>query len=88
MIPKTINRKEVLKAITKANYKFIPRQRRARHWAVLFEGIHYPVKLLISWAYEFQKGKEWDSSYFISQEAIHYLKSLGFTIISIKHHSN
>ena len=61
----------------------IPNRRHARRVALTHNSINYPVKILISWAYELATGQELPYDSFITQEAVRYLMDLGFSIIEI-----
>jgi hypothetical protein len=61
----------------------IPAKRNARKVACLNNKKIYPVKILISWGHEVALGQELDYDLFVTQEAVKYLTSIGFSIIKI-----
>ena len=81
MIPENITRENILNAITRVDNQGVPAHRGARRWAVLHNSVHYPCKLLVSWANEFANGRELDYKSFISDEARPFLIERGFNIV-------
>ena len=84
MIPENITRQNILGAIERVGREGVPAHRKARHWAVLHDGTHYPCKLLISWANVFANRQELDYKSFISNEARPYLTERGFTVVRLQ----
>lgn len=83
-IPQIITRDNILAVINQINLgRQIPIRRHARRVALTNNGINYPVKIIISWAYELSTGQELPYNSFITQEAKRYLEDLGFNIIDI-----
>lgn len=84
-IPIVITSASILQVVEQleTNQRQIPARRRARNLALIHNGNHYPVKLLISWGHEFVTGNELDSSLFTSHEARAYLREIGFEIVDI-----
>jgi hypothetical protein len=83
MIPENITHQNILNAIARVDNEGVPPHRSARDWAVLHNRIHYPCKLLISWANVFANGPELDFKSFISNEARPYLTEREFTVVPI-----
>lgn len=83
MIPENITHQYILKAIARVDNEGVPPHRKAKNWAVLHNGIHYPCKLLISWANVFANGREFDYKSFVSDEARPYLTKREFMVVPI-----
>lgn len=84
-IPDNIEREHIFQAMLKIEREGIPKRRGARDWAVDYEGIIYPCKLLISWANLYADGEELDPDprNFNTYDAQEYLISKGYKIIEI-----
>jgi len=84
-IPDNINREHIFRAIIRIEREGIPPRRGARRWALLQDGIQYPVKLVISWGNVFPNGVELDPDprNFTTDDAQEYLINLNFEIIGL-----
>lgn len=84
-IPQNIFREHVFQAMLKIHKEGIPAHREAREWAVEYEGILYPCKLLISWGNLYANGVELDPDpgNFNTYGAQDYLSKRGFKVIAI-----
>jgi hypothetical protein len=84
-IPKNIKKEHVLKAIIKIQHDGLPIRSKPRKFAVKYERLELPCKLLISWANIFANGEELDlnPNNFQTDMAKEYLAMLGFEIVKI-----
>lgn len=82
-IPENIEREHIFQAMLKIEREGIPPRRDAREWALQYEEMIYPCKLLISWGNLYANGYEFDSDNFITYEAQQHLSDKGFQIIPI-----
>ncbi|CAD0009630.1 hypothetical protein [Flavobacterium salmonis] len=82
-IPINIEREHIFQAILRIEREGIPPRRGAREWAVDYEGIIYPCKLLISWENLYVNGEELnlDPNNFNTYDAQEYLREKGFNVI-------
>lgn len=82
-IPDNIEREHIFQAMLKIVREGIPPRRRAREWAVDYEGIIYPCKLLISWGNLYANGEELNPNpnIFTTYDAQEYLIEKRFNII-------
>lgn len=81
MIPRSITRDDVTKALNRIKENGVPPGRDSRDYYVVFENGLYPPKYVISIANEFANGEELPPSEFISTEARAFLGKLGFEIV-------
>lgn len=84
-IPKNIEREHIFRAIIRIIIEGIPPRRDMREWALEYDGVLYPVKLIISWANVYPNKIELPSSasVFTTYMGQKYLKELGFTIAKL-----
>lgn len=84
-IPNNIRREHIFQAMLKIKSEGVPAGRGPRAVALVYEGSHYPCKLLISWANLYANGEELDPNpnNFQTNMACAYLTNLGFTIIPL-----
>lgn len=86
-IPLGITREHILQAIQRVDNEGFPNIRRAKSWAVLYNGEQYPCKILISWANVPANGYELRPNPipqgFTTDHAREYLSEKGFQIIPI-----
>lgn len=82
-IPNNIEREHIFQAMLKIEREGIPARRGAREWAIDYEGIIYPCKLLISWGNLYINGEELDPdpNNFNTYDAQEYLLGKGFNVI-------
>jgi predicted HNH restriction endonuclease len=81
MIPSSIQRDHVLKAISSIKVGGVPKKREPTKFYLVFEGRLYPPKFALSLACKYATGDELPPSEFSGgNEANTYLKSLGFDI--------
>jgi len=81
MIPKSIRREHIIKAIEEARRVGIPLHRKSTKFVLKHQGICYPPKYIISLASKFADGKELESSeYSGGKETNNFLSALGFKI--------
>lgn len=81
MIPKTITREHVLRAVEEIDNNGVPAGRQSTKFGLFFNGKQYPPKYVLSLAHRFAEGHELDSSAFGGgQESNAFLASLGFQI--------
>lgn len=84
MIPKSIKREHIIKAIEEIEKNGVPKRRKSRKFFLEFNGRHYPPKYVISLANKYANGKELDPTKFGGgKETNNFLKNLGFNIIEI-----
>ena len=82
MIPDSINRVHILRAIGIVDEKGVANPRReSKRYDVLYQGRRYPPKYLVSLAYAFVAGRELHHEEFDTYEAQRFLRSLGFEIV-------
>ena len=84
-IPNNIEREHIFQAMLKIEREGIPPRRGAREWAVNYEEVIYPCKLLISWGNLYANGIELDPdpNNFTTYDAQDYLIEKQFNIIPI-----
>jgi hypothetical protein len=84
-IPTNITRQHIIRAINRVTQQGVPPRRGARHWAVLYNGIQYPCKLLISWANVYANNEELNPNpnVFTTYMAQDYLIEKQFQVIPI-----
>lgn len=84
-IPIVITSASILQVIEQleTNQRQIPARRHARNLALIHNGNHYPVKLLISFGHEVVTGNELPFDLFTSHEACAHLREIGFEIVHI-----
>jgi hypothetical protein len=82
-IPNNIEREHIFQAMLRIHRDGVPPKRRAREWAVDYEGVIYPCKLLISWGNVYSNGQELDPNprNFTTYKAQAYLTRKNFIII-------
>ncbi|MEO0986806.1 MAG: hypothetical protein AAFY20_14820 [Cyanobacteria bacterium J06639_14] len=81
-LPKNIDRSHLLKAISYW-WDYDPKH-RPRKWAVEYEGLHYPPKLLVSRANIWANGAPWPTRLFSGgQSCCKFLRDRGFAIVPI-----
>ncbi|WML53329.1 hypothetical protein RCG17_01075 [Neobacillus sp. PS3-12] len=85
MIPESISRKDILKAIDEIDKKGIPTKRKSTKFQLSFKGKCYPPKYIISIAHMYSSGFELDPQEFSGgDESNKFLIKRGFNIISKK----
>lgn len=87
-IPANIEREHIVSAIAEISKNGIPPNRQARKHFVEHREKKFPVKYVISIANRYANGQELPPNidnivFFTSNEAINYLSSKGFEIVSI-----
>ena len=83
MIPKDIERVDVLKAIEKVKTEGVPEGRHSTQYSVIYENRLYPPKVLISFANVFRGREEIDPAIFSGgPETNGFLDKLGFQIVN------
>jgi hypothetical protein len=83
-IPNNINHNHIVTVMNEINRgRIIPARQRIRKYYCSHNEHQYPVKLLISWGHEALTGQELLSGRFITNEAVRYLRNLGFLIEAI-----
>jgi hypothetical protein len=81
-IPNLIERHHILNVIHQIdNGRIIPTRRSARRVFCIYNHTRYPVKILISWAFELITGNELPYNLFITKEAVKVLGDLNFDIV-------
>ncbi|WP_426355502.1 HNH endonuclease [Exiguobacterium sp. R-39] len=84
-IPDNINRKHVISAIQKINVEGIPERRNATGYDLLYKGMYYPPKYIISIANIFANGEEYPANFFYGGKKTNdFLRNLGFDIVKRK----
>lgn len=85
-IPTNIEREHVFRAIIRIMKEGVPPRRDMREWALEYDGVMYPVKLIISWANVYPNKEELPShaSVFTTYMGQEYLKNKGFKIVPTK----
>lgn len=85
-IPENIEREHIFQAMLKIKDEGIPPNRGSRRYAVLYERVEHPCKLLISWANIYVNGEEldYDPRNFNTYNAQEYLQLKGFEIIDFQ----
>ena len=82
MIPNTIRREHILKALQEIDSYEVPLKREAKKFILSLGGKNYLPKYVISLAYNYVEGIELDSNTFGGGlESNNFLKKLGFEII-------
>ena len=82
MIPSTIEREHIIKAVRKIDSEGVPANRGSKKFFLEFGGKRYPPKYVISLANKFANGEELDSSRFNGgQETNNFLRRLEFDIV-------
>lgn len=85
MIPKTIEKKHILKAINELKNIRISNSRNSRKFILEYQGNNFSPKYIISIANKYANGKELLSNKFSGgKETNNFLKKLGFNIIEIQ----
>jgi 5-methylcytosine-specific restriction protein A len=85
MIPKSIERSHVEKAIAKILKEGIPTMRQSKRWNLINGKLELPPKYVLSIAYTFVSGKEWTPDRFSGgPETNTFLAKLGFEIVDKK----
>ena len=85
MIPDSIERSHLLKAITSAIRNGIPPNRQSTKYDLFHDNRKFPAKYIISLAHTFVDGRELPSNEFSGgREANNFLLSLSFTVIDKK----
>jgi hypothetical protein len=85
MIPGTIAREHILKAIKEIDSQGVPEGRGSKKFVLEFDGKEYPPKYVISLANKYANGRELDSEEFSGgKESNEFMKSRGFPIKGIK----
>jgi hypothetical protein len=81
MIPSTISREHILKAINEIDRNAVPQRRLSTKFSLVFDGKLYPPKYVISLAHRFAEGRELDSTTFNGgKECNSFVRALGFEI--------
>ena len=81
MIPVKITEEHVIKALEWINDNGVIPNRKSKRYHLVYEGIHYPPKYVISVANRYANGEELPPSDFDIHEAKRYLDKLGFEVI-------
>lgn len=85
MIPKSIRREHVLKAIEEVKRTGIPKKRDSKKFLIEFNSKYYPPKYIISLANKYANGEELNPSEFSGgAESNNFLRGLSFQIVEIK----
>jgi hypothetical protein len=85
MIPKSIKREHILKAIEAVRKIGVPDGRGSKKFLTEFDGYYYPLKYIISLANKYANGEELDPSKFSGgTESNDFLRALGFKIVETK----
>ena len=81
-IPNNIEREHIFQAMLRIHREGVPPRRGPREWAVNYEGVIYPCKLLISWGNVYPNGEELDPdpNNVTTYDAQEYLIAKGFTV--------
>lgn len=84
-IPNNIQREHILQDILKINREGIPDKQKAIRWALNYQGLLYPCKLVISLSNIFPNDEilDTDPSNFTTEMAKAYLIAKGFTIVDL-----
>ncbi len=82
-IPRNITREHVLRALREIDERRRKGEpvRESRKWFLLHNGKRYPPKHAISLANKYANGYELPASEFITDDAVNYLRKLGFEVI-------
>ncbi len=80
-IPKNIRREHVLMAISEIDRNGVRKGRESRTWFLEYNGKTYPPKYVISLANKYANGAPLNPLSFTAQEAVTYLRKLGFHIL-------
>jgi hypothetical protein len=82
VIPKNITKRHILNALLTINKEGYPVNRKSKRWDLIFDGIRYPPKVVISYANRFANGHELSHYDFSGgPETNDYLMGLGFDIL-------
>lgn len=82
MIPDTIERSHILKAIEKIDREGVPTRRESTRYEILHRGKRYPPKYLVSVAHTFIDRSEWPPSQFTGgSETNNFLIARNFSIV-------
>ena len=82
MIPKSIKREHIIKAIEEIKKNGVPKGKNSKKFFLEFNKKHYSPKYVISLANKYTNGKELDlMSFSVGKETNDFLKKLGFNII-------
>ena len=81
MIPRNLEERHILEAVSHIDSKGVPWQRRSVHYHVVIDGKCYPPKYLISLANLFASGIEHSSYDFNAIEAENYFLARGYRIL-------
>ena len=85
MIPKNITKEHILIAMQTIDKEGVPQNRNSTHYYVKYNGNNYPPKYVISLAYKYIEGYEWDLTRFSGgAESNKFLEKLGFEIECFK----
>ncbi|WP_461867160.1 DUF7662 domain-containing protein [Thermococcus sp.] len=82
-IPRNISQEHVLRAIEEIEKNGVPENRKPRTQLLVYNGRVYPPKYVITLANKYANGKPLNHSKFTTQEAVRYLRRLGFQIARI-----
>lgn len=85
-IPNTITRQHIISAINHiGNPATIPSNRLPRKVALRYNNHNYPVKFVLSVAYDIASGRELSPAVFTTKMACEFINDLGgFTIVRIQ----
>jgi len=81
-IPKNISREHILKALEEIGMDGVPRKNKARSTFVVYDNRKYPPKYVVSIANKYANGEPLAPDRFTTNDAVRYLRSLGFKIKS------
>lgn len=82
MIPDTINKAHILKALKRIDVEGVPVRRESTGYDLVYTNKRYPPKYVISIAHSFSHGKEWPPSNFNGgTETNNFLTARDFTIV-------
>jgi hypothetical protein len=87
MIPSNITREHIRQAAAKIDKEGVPPGRKSRKYQVWVDDKPYPPPLIVCWANKFANGIELQPFEISAQEALRYLKGLGFQIEPIREDS-
>ena len=84
-IPRELSCSNVLKAIERIDNGGIPHKRRATKFCLVWDGKHYSPKVVVSYSYGAQFGKDLDSRTFHGGGPTNnWLKNCGYEVIDCK----
>jgi len=82
-IPRNISPYHVIRAIKEIEMNGVPENRKPRRQLLVYNGRVYPPKYVVTLANKYANGEPLNPSEFTTQEAVRYLRRLGFQIARI-----